>query len=79
MVLKSCPFCGFVPDRNEPDCIYPAARGEYDPLAQQIVFPVWNLVCYETGGGCGAHILGDSVDECITKWNTRVEDKNDSG
>ena len=70
--LLHCPFCGFKPDRNDADCIYPASRPEYDPILDKLVYPVYQLVCYETGGGCGAHILGDDADDCIKKWNTRV-------
>lgn len=60
--ILPCPFCGFLPDINDPDCIYPATRDK----------TVWQLVCYATGGGCDASILGDSAEECIEKWNRRT-------
>ncbi|MGZ8924493.1 MAG: hypothetical protein ACXW2E_01285 [Nitrososphaeraceae archaeon] len=59
--LLNCPFCGFHPDINDEDCIYPLNRER----------TLWNLVCYETGGGCGASVLGDTKEEVITRWNTR--------
>jgi hypothetical protein len=60
--LKPCPFCGFIPHHADADCIYPVDRAR----------TVWNLNCYETGGGCSAHILGASPEDCIEKWNTRT-------
>jgi hypothetical protein len=71
-VLKPCPFCGFQPDRNDPDCIYPAISPVYDAEESQMIFKVWNINCYESGGGCSAHILGSSAEDCIKKWNTRT-------
>lgn len=59
--LLPCPFCGFTPDRNDEDCIYPIDREQ----------AVYNLNCYETGGGCSTSILGSSPKDCIKKWNTR--------
>lgn len=61
--LKSCPFCGFRPQGDSDDCIYPIDHSR----------TVWNLVCYETGGGCGASVLGGSAGEVVERWNTRVE------
>lgn len=60
--LKSCPFCGFHPSASADDCIYPVTADR----------KVWSLNCYETGGGCGAAVLGGSPEECITLWNTRT-------
>ena len=59
--LLPCPFCGFHPNANDDDCIYPVGRTK-----------LMQIVCYESGGGCGASVLGDSVDEVIRKWNRRV-------
>ena len=61
MKLFPCPFCGFIPDINDDDCIYPINRER----------TVWNLVCYETGGGCGVSNLGSSREDVIERWNTR--------
>jgi len=71
-ILLPCPFCGFIPDREDPDCIYPAAKGQYNTKTDTIEFTVWNINCYESGGGCGASILGDNPEDCITRWNKRV-------
>lgn len=70
--LLSCPFCGFLPDIDNDDCIYPACRAEYDKESDTIKYRVYNLVCYETGGGCGASVLGETRSDCINKWNNRV-------
>jgi hypothetical protein len=66
--LLPCPFCGFKPDITYDDCCYPAARDMDD----QGNYVLWNINCYETHGGCSAHILGDSIEDCINKWNRRV-------
>lgn len=60
--LKPCQFCGFTPHHADADCIYPINQKR----------EVWNIVCYETGGGCSASILGGSPEDCIEKWNTRA-------
>lgn len=61
--LKPCPFCAFQPNAEDPDCIYPVNREK----------TIWNIVCYETGGGCSAHILGASAEEVVKKWNRRSQ------
>ena len=69
--LLPCPFCGFVPDIEDSDCIYPAVRPvKWDENGKPI-YTLWNINCYETGGGCSTQILGGSPEECIEKWNTR--------
>jgi hypothetical protein len=70
--LKSCPFCGFNLDVNDEDCIYPVGRPMYDLETDKPMWRVYNIVCYETGGGCGASVLGDSPEDCIDRWNSRV-------
>lgn len=60
--LKSCPFCGFKLDPDADDCIYPVNREK----------TLYNVVCYETGGGCGASVLGWTAEEAICRWNKRV-------
>lgn len=59
--ILPCPFCGFRPDSLDDDCIYPINRER----------TIWNLVCYEIGGGCGASVLGDNREDVIQRWNTR--------
>lgn len=59
--LESCPFCGFHPDATDSDCVYPLNKER----------TLWNLVCYETGGGCGASVIGSSIAEVVSRWNNR--------
>jgi hypothetical protein len=61
--IKPCPFCGFQPRAEDPDCVYPVNREK----------TIWNLVCYTTGGGCDARVLGASAEEVMKKWNRRVQ------
>lgn len=61
VVLRECPFCKFVPKIEDADCLYPIDRQR----------SVWNLNCYESGGGCGVSVLGWSKFECIDRWNNR--------
>ncbi len=63
--LKSCPFCGFIPDAENANCIYPLDRERKE----------WILECYEIEGGCGANVLGDSAQDAINKWNKRSSPK----
>ena len=63
--LLPCPHCGFKPDIMDYDCIYPAGRAR-NPDGTYLL---WNLNCYETGGGCGATVYGPSAIECIRHWN----------
>jgi hypothetical protein len=69
--LLPCPFCGFQPDITDGDCLYPATRAEYNEDTDRMEHSIYELNCYTTGGGCGASMLGDSPEDCITKWNTR--------
>ncbi len=62
MHILPCPFCGHVLDiENDPDVLYPVDR----------TYELWNIVCPANSGGCDAHILGDSSEDVIKKWNTR--------
>lgn len=70
-VLLPCPFCGFVPDYTNDDCIYPASSAS-DCVDGIVVYKVWELNCYEIGGGCGASVYGDNPIDCIKRWNTRI-------
>jgi len=67
--LLPCPFCGEVPDPSDRDCLYPVGK-QMDEYGN---FTTWGLHCSESVGGCSAQILGDSKEDCIIKWNTRVE------
>jgi hypothetical protein len=71
-MLLSCPFCGHLPDRDDPETIHPAVRPEYDPITDKLVYTIWQINCVGIHGGCDASILGDSPEDCIEKWNKRV-------
>ena len=59
--LLSCPFCGFTPDIEDPDSVYPVVRDK----------SVWRAHCPSPAGGCSASILADSRGEAIEAWNRR--------
>lgn len=63
--LERCPFCGFKPDAEHDDCIYQIFTPKNKP--QRL-----SLNCYESAGGCGAQVLGDSERDVIARWNTRA-------
>jgi hypothetical protein len=64
--LLPCPFCGQIPDRDDPDCVYPVTRP--DTYGNQ----VYRAGCVESAGGCGAEVTGWTKDEAIQRWNTRI-------
>lgn len=83
--LKPCPFCGRKVDDDLIDTLYPSGiywrqhnnfrsyhshkeRKEGDQ-------PCYEMNCTESNGGCGAEISADTLEEVITKWNRRPEDK----
>ena len=70
--LKPCPFCGFKPEYEDGDCCYPVAMDRHGN------YSLYGLHCYCTGGGCGASVIAATPEECVTIWNTRVGEKNDS-
>ena len=71
--LKPCPFCGFKPDFEDDDCCYPIAIDHHNAE-----YSLYGLHCYSTGGGCGAQVIASTPEECVTIWNTRIGEKNDS-
>lgn len=64
--LIFCPFCGYVPDRDDPDCVHPVTRPDKDGRQ------VWRAGCLAIAGGCDAEVLGWSAEEAIANWNKRV-------
>lgn len=80
--LKSCPFCGKVPDYDDEDMLYPSGVG-WKPFRdigrayvnfREVPPEQWcyTLHCVQHHGGCGAEISGDSKIEAIEKWNKRA-------
>lgn len=84
--IKPCPFCGKSVDMDDGDTLYPIGvywrESEYVPDERHYVghkehnpetdHPCYGMHCPESSGGCGAQITGDSLEETIDNWNTRV-------
>lgn len=82
--LKECPFCGKVPDLDEPDTLYPTGivwkyNKEFDRISYHTrrEMPDYDGQCYSLNcpthlGGCGAEIHGDSIEEVKERWERRV-------
>ena len=78
--LKPCPFCGKVPDLEDPDTLYPNGTGwkvtkgfRHYVSFRDVQKEQWcyTLHCVTTSGGCGAEVSGDSAEEAISKWEKR--------
>jgi len=68
--LLPCPFCGHdLNTQDIMDTIYPSFLHIDEDGVEHYIY---NIVCQESAGGCGAIILGNSVEDCVTKWNKRV-------
>lgn len=61
--LKPCPFCG---GKGE------ASEASFGPVDNPTVFAVFHDVTCE---GCFAIVHGNSPEEAIKNWNTRLPDK----
>lgn len=81
VILLPCPFCGREVDEDLSDTLYPTgigwiSTGVHVHYISSIMVPeeqwCWKLVCPESGGGCGAEMHGDSMEEVITKWSRRA-------
>jgi hypothetical protein len=82
--MKDCPFCGHKVDTSDPDTIYPNGVGWvlHDGTKSYVNFRevseerwCYSINCVTTSGGCGAEMAGDSLEECIEKWNRRIEER----
>lgn len=81
--LLACPFCGNHLDANDPDTVHPSGTGwkeEEDGFRHYVNFRevpreqwCYYVICPAHYGGCDAEVCGDSEDEAIAKWNTRVK------
>ena len=63
--VKQCPFCGQFPDSTDCDFCYPI-------LTRKNGTKIYRAGCIESAGGCGAEVLGDSVNDAVRRWNTRI-------
>lgn len=82
--LKPCPFCGFQVDRyGLIDVLYPTGVywRQHDEMDREYVGfkerrmddkPCYQLLCNVTMGGCGAEMHGDTIEDVVDKWNTRI-------
>lgn len=80
--MKACPFCGHPVDLSNGDTLYPNGTGwlirdngmtSYHRY-KEVPKDQWcySMHCVETAGGCGAEMSGNTKQEAIDKWNTRV-------
>jgi hypothetical protein len=67
--MLPCPFCGFRPNVEDDDAVYPANRER----------TVWSANCYSTSGGCDASVLGDSAADAVAAWNRRAGGSSEQG
>lgn len=69
--LKPCPFCGFQPENDDPDAVYPQGYPFQDPISGETWQP-FRAGCIENEGGCGAEVVGTSAQDAIDRWNKRA-------
>ena len=77
--MKSCPFCGSVPDLNDLDTLYP--NGIYWRFEASLGIKIYiehkdrkegDKPCYEIHCSCGAVMHGDGWKETSEQWNRRA-------
>ncbi len=86
LVALPCPFCGREVDFDDPDTLYPSGTGwkEFDNGGmmmrsyhsfRDVPKEQWcyTLHCVLQAGGCGVEMPGDSIEEVLERWNTRVK------
>lgn len=80
--MLPCPFCGMEVHIQDNDVLYPTGTGwqvngeGYRTYHRAIDVPsnqwCYGLNCSTTAGGCGARIVGDTMEEAIELWNRRA-------
>ncbi len=78
--VPPCPFCGTPVDFDDDDTLYPAGVGwkfdeDFQSRTYHHITEIENTEqwCYGMHcTGCGAEITGDSKEEAIALWSTRV-------
>lgn len=81
--IKPCPFCGAVPDMEDPDTCYPNGFGwavmDNGPDMEIVTYHHASEVpkeqwCYVFGcNNCPAEVNADNKEEAIAAWNRRPE------
>ena len=66
--ILPCPFCGMAVNLRNSDTLYPYSP-DRDADGRYLD---WHINCVVTAGGCGAMMIGDSPEDCVTKWNKRT-------
>lgn len=68
MVMKACPFCGFVVSLDDYiDAVHPIRVWDK--------YEIWQAGCLAIAGGCDASVLGDSKEDAIKNWNRRYKEE----
>lgn len=66
--MKPCPFCGHT--RFDGD--------HYEYLHRFATYSLfWQINCPSVYGGCDVAIIADSPQECLERWNRRVDSVDD--
>ncbi len=77
--MLPCPFCGSKIDITNPDVLYVSSVGwKYDKKLDCKTYHHYSEIpkeqwCYQLVCICGLELHGDSKEEVIKLWNTRVK------